>query len=98
MMEINAAHEHPATSLAKFFAAHAEDYRNMVNAPCNTTNSERRDALNAETLELHAMHLRGATIGACAKRAGITNAAMSGRFRRRGLEVLYHAGGSRKTN
>lgn len=93
MIAQHATQEHPATSLARFFASHAEAYHRMANAPIDATNSDLREELDRETRELHEMHLSGSTINACAKRAGITNAAMSGRFRRRGLEVVYHAGG-----
>lgn len=95
MIALDATNEHPTTSLGRFFASHAKQYRELANAPVDVTNSDKRALIELETLEMHDEHKRGATLSALAKKYGINSGTVSQRFKRRGLRVYYHAGGIR---
>jgi len=88
MIAHEATHEHPATSLSRFFAAHAKQYQQMASSPAYVTRSDKFADRENETLRLYELHKNGASINECAEIAGVTNAAMGERFRRRGLKTF----------
>ena len=95
MIAIDSTHEHPSSSLARFFASHAKAYHAMANAPMRASSADTRTMVDYESEEMHRLNKSGATISEIARKYNMTPSAVSNRLKRRGMRIYYHSCGRR---
>ena len=88
MNTIEATNEHPASSLARFFASHAKQYHAMANAPMQASSGDTRTMIDFETAEMYELHKRGMMIKELSAKYEVNAVAISRRFQRRGFRVI----------
>ena len=88
----------PASSCMAFVASMQARYRELAQAPEETTNSDKRDMQNLQTYALYERHKNGETVNSLAKSIGLSQPSLARRFRRRGLEVFMWGSGNKTAN
>jgi hypothetical protein len=76
-----------ATSCMDFIRSMAQRYAEMADTPEILTNSDRRSQIDAETKDMHEMHMDGATISSIARKYNLSDGAVRQRFINRDLPI-----------